>query len=183
MSNDHFQHVVLIALMMFGVDIFMIGAHYALYSHSMSFMPGAYLSDIPGFEWLFLETEVQVSNLVALITAFASVVTPVAGFFYILRERIVTEPDQHFACFPNCMTFGLLVAFWIFLIGLEVFNVMTLVDMYFNDPLRQPDSMLGSFSQSKALSLLFSIVVTAVNQGIGLFSAFIYNALFSKEEH
>ena len=177
----HRDHLIAIAAAIALLDVSMIGAHFIIYSHSMSFMPGGYIADIPGFSWLFAESEAQVSHVVAAVTAVASVVTPVAGFYYVAKERIVPESGAYFSFVPNRVTFGVLATFWLIMIGLEIVNVMVLVDLYFDDPLRRQDGIFGALEHSKSLSLLFAIVVTAVNQAIGLFSALIYTKAFSKE--
>lgn len=177
----HREHLVVLAVMAMGVDLGMVAAHFIIYSHSMSMMPSWYIADVPGFGWLFGNSDAQVSHVVAAVTAVASVATPVIGFYYLMRENIVAQPGAFFSYIPNRITFGLLAAFWFVMVTVEVLNVMALVDAYFNDPLRQHDGILGALPKSQALTFLFSVVVTIVNQAIGLFSAVIYRKVFSQE--
>lgn len=156
--------------------------HYTVYTQTMTLMPGGYLVDIPGIGWLFGGApDMQVNHLVAAFMALASVATPVLGFYYLLRERVLDDPQAYFAYIPHRIYVGVLAAFWALMIGVEIVNVLTLIQSYIQNPFIKSD-VAETFRQHEGLAFLSAVVISIVNAAIGLGTALAWRAILARKE-
>lgn len=167
-------------LLVFGVELGAWVLHYAAYTQTMTVMPGGYLVDVPGIGWLFQAApDAQVNHLVAAFMALASVATPVFGFFFLIRNRVIAEPELFFVSVPNRIFVGLLLAFWALMVTVEVTNVLTLIEQYVNNPFVK-SGPTDVIREHKGLALLSAVVIAIVNSAVALGTAMVWTAIFPK---
>lgn len=156
--------------------------HYAAYSQTMTLGPGGYLVDVPGIGFLFERVpDMQVNHLIAAAMALASVATPVIGFYYLLRERVLADPGGFFSYIPNRVYVTVLALFWALMVGVEIVNVLTLIQSYVANPFLQ-SSVADAFREHTGLAILSAVVISIVNAAIGLGTALAWYAILNKKE-
>lgn len=156
--------------------------HYSAYAQTMNVMPGGYLVDIPGIAWLFRAApEMQVNHLIAGLMAIASVGAPVFAFIYLMRENIIDEPQAHFRYIPNRVYFGLIAAFWALMVGVEILNVLTLIDTYVQNPF-QRGQVAAALRSHSGLAFLSAVVISIVNSALALVTARVWFSILGRKE-
>ena len=155
--------------------------HYSMYSQSMSLTPGNFLVDIPGIGWLFAAApDMSVNHLIAGFMAVASVAAPVVGFFFLLRERVIAEPELFFSYPPNRIYLGLLLVFWALMVTVEIVNVLTLIESYLQNPFVKSGAA-DALRKHEGLALLSAVVITVANAAVALGTALVWTGIFPKK--
>lgn len=155
--------------------------HYSAFSQTLNMGGSDYLVDIPGISWLFQSVpDAQVNHLVIAFLAMASVAAPVALFFYLLRERVIAEPEEFFCYPPNRIYLGLLVAFYGVMLSVELVNVLALIESWVTNPFTTSD-MAKEFRKHESLALLSTVVIAITNAAVALFTAKVWTAILPKK--
>ncbi|MCB9957150.1 MAG: hypothetical protein H6843_00900 [Rhodospirillaceae bacterium] len=174
--------IVIKMLIATSTELAFVALHYAVYAVTLSVMPGEYLADIPGLEWLFAGTDLQVNHLVAAALAVVTVATPVVGFYLLLANRVFSQPGAFFGHIPNRIYFAVLVAFWAVVVATELSNVLALIQIYVENPFARSTEAEALRALSD-YALLVATVVSLVNAAVALFTASIWHAVLSRQEH
>jgi hypothetical protein len=143
--------------------------HYSAYAQTMN-------------AWLFRAApEMHVNHLIAGLMAIASVGAPVFAFIYLMRENIIDEPQAHFRYIPNRVYFGLIAAFWALMVGVEILNVLTLIDTYVQNPF-QRGQVAAALRSHSGLAFLSAVVISIVNSALALVTARVWFSILGRKE-
>ena len=156
--------------------------HYAVYSETLSIMPGEYVGDIPGLGFLFGGTELRVNHLVAAALAVVTVATPVVAFYLLLKHRVFSEPGGFLAHVPHRVYLGVLALFWAIILATELSNVVALIDGYVNNPFNSGPAA-EALREVADYALLVAAVVAIVNAAVALFTASLWHSILSRRGH
>ena len=166
----------------FGIEIGMLVFHYAVYSETLTLMPGGYLIDIAFIGFLFAAVpDAQVNHMIAGFLALASVATPVLGFFYLLRERVFAEPEVFFSYKPHRVYVTVLLLFWSLMVIVELYNVVTLIETYVQNPFLN-NQAVKAVRENAGLAYLAAVVIALVNTALALMTALVWTTMFPKRE-
>lgn len=156
--------------------------HYSAYTQTMNLMPGGNLAEIPGIAWMFADApDIQINHLIAGLMALASVATPVFSFYYLMRERVIDEPQAFFSYLPNRLYLALIGLFWALMIGVEILNVLTLIQTHTQNPFQRSQVAEALLTHS-GLALLSAVVIAIVNSALALATARVWIGILDKME-
>lgn len=155
--------------------------HYVAYSETLTLMPGTYLVDIPGIDWLFRDApDMTINHLVAAVMAMATVAAPVIVFLYVMKEHVLDDPGGFFANPANSFFLGLLVLFWLLMVAVELSNILSLIDSYTQNPFARSD-VTDALQEHRGFALFITIALVLVNTALAMASAKLWYSLMKEE--
>ncbi|MCA9805378.1 MAG: hypothetical protein KC777_25585 [Cyanobacteria bacterium HKST-UBA02] len=164
------------------IELGLFVLHYTVYAETLSVMPGEYLADIPGLEWLFTGTDLQVNHMVAGSLALVTVATPVVGFYLLLKNRVFSQPGAFFGHMPNRVYVAILALFWAIVVATELSNVLALIESYVSNPFIGGEEA-ETLRTLADYALLVATVVSLVNAAVALFTASLWHSILSRRGH